>query len=104
MLVTIFFFPFYIASCHHSHFERVLRHALSVSTGPNSRSTTPPYPPPAYVLAKYTRKSSKNRKLADVKLEQPGQIQPGELPPEVAKLLGIDKGSPKDGKSPTSMT
>ncbi|KIR80410.1 protein NRD1 [Cryptococcus gattii EJB2] len=76
----------------------------SKGSGPNSRSTTPPYPPPAYVLAKYTRKSSKNRKLADVKLEQPGQIQPGELPPEVAKLLGIDKGSPKDGKSPTSMT
>lgn len=28
MLVTIFFIPFYIASCHNSHFERVLRHAL----------------------------------------------------------------------------
>ncbi|KAE8538913.1 hypothetical protein D1P53_005281 [Cryptococcus gattii VGV] len=74
-------------------------------SGPNSRSTTPPYPPPAYILAKYTRKSSKNRKLADVKLEQPGQAtQPGELPPEVAKLLGIEKDSAKDGKSPTSMT
>lgn len=43
--------------------------------------------------------------MAESKPEQPGQAQPGELPPEVAKLLGIEKQeSAKDEKSHTPLS